>query len=310
MIDKRIEHLAPSVNGPDPALSLLQWRADNDALGLKLGGEPVPVQQVLDLNVTARDGHLIPIKIYIPNQLKLRAAVYVYAHGGGWVIGSTSGTDRVTRALADRAQSIVISVDYRMAPEFAFPVPINDVEDVLFWTKSESALQAVRRQTIILAGDSAGAHLAIAVSYRQVDARRSSELQTPKIGGVLAIYPCLDPACDSPTMRAFGIDHGLTQSRMKWFWECTLAGQKPSAQITPWLRTDLSDAPPTWIVTAQYDPLRAEAESFALRLMQAGVKTSLEMQPGMLHGFMRWRGLVPNGHQSLCNAVAWFEQSA
>jgi acetyl esterase len=307
MIDKRIEHLAPSA-GPDPAVNLAQWRSDNDALGLKLGGEPVPVQQILEFNVTARDGHLIPIKIYIPNQLKLQSSVYVYAHGGGWVVGSTLGTDRVTRALADTAQSVVVSVDYRMAPEVAFPIPIDDVEDVLFWTQSESAPLSVRAREIVLAGDSAGAHLALAVSYRQVDAARHNDRQPPKIAGVLAIYPCLDPACDSPTMRAYGNNHGLTQARMKWFWDCTLAGAKPSAQITPWLRADLSGAPPTWIVTAQYDPLRAEAESFALRLMQAGVKTSIEMQPAMLHGFMRWRGLVPNGQQSLRNAVAWFEQ--
>jgi acetyl esterase len=308
MIDKRIEHLAPSAIGPDPALNLSQWRFDNDALGLKEGGEPVVVREVLELNVTGRDGHLIPVSIYVPNRIKPSASVYVYAHGGGWVIGSTMGTDRVTRALADVAQSIVISVDYRMAPEFAFPIPINDIEDVLLWTQTDSALQTVRRQSIVLAGDSAGAHLALTVAYRQVDACRRNTLGLPTIDGVLAIYPCLDPACDSPTMRAYADNHGLTQSRMKWFWDCTLAGQLPSAEITPWLRSDLSGAPPVWIVTAQYDPLRAEAESFALRLMQAGVKTSIEMQPCMLHGFMRWRRLVPNGHQALCNAVAWLEQ--
>ncbi len=301
MIDKRIEHLAPAAAGPDPALNLPLWRADNDALGVKLGGDPVAVDQVLELTVIARDGFSIPIRVYVPKQLKTDTSVYIYAHGGGWVVGSSQGSDRVTRALAHHAQAPVISVDYRMAPEYPFPVPINDVEDVLNWTRSSLAIELVRGRTVNLAGDSAGAHLALTVGYRQVDVKAQDS-----ISGLLAIYPCLDPQCDSPTMRMYGKDHGLTQARMKWFWDCTLAGQPPTTSITPWLRADVSGLPPTWIVTAQYDPLRAEAESFALRLMQAGVMTSLEMQPGMLHGFMRWRGLVPNADTAICHAAAWF----
>lgn len=293
LIDPRVSALAPAP-ASDPALDLARWRSDNDALGVKLGGEPVEVERIDTITIACRDGAEISALVYYPLIPKPEAPITLYAHGGGWVVGSPLGTDRVTRALAQITGGPVVSVAYRKAPEFLFPVPMDDFEDSLQWVRSHAAFKHL---PVWLAGDSAGAHLALAVTFRALD-------QSAPVAASLAIYPCLDPACDSPSMRAFADGFGLQSSRMKWFWETTLGNEVPNAALTPWLRKDLSGIGPVWIGSAQCDVLRDEGQVFAARLAAAGVAVSQLTLPGMLHGFMRWRGLVPHGQIALEHAVA------
>jgi acetyl esterase len=303
VIDPRVvPFCAPPAS--NPALDIAQWRRDNDAIGIERGGEPVSVQATQDSTIAARDGHAIPIRIYSPQGLTNDSPVVIYAHGGGWVIGSIAGSDRVTRALAHDMNAVVVSVDYRMAPEAPFPAAIHDLEDVVHGLIAQPGSFNWAGRKFVLSGDSAGAHLALQLAYQMLDANKvnpSSKLAA----AVLAIYPCLNPACDSTTMHEYANGHGLSRDGMKWYWQQYLAGAAPSSVHTPWLRLDLSGLCPTWIVTAQYDVLRAEAQEFALRLMQAGVTTTLSMQPGMLHGFVRWRGVVPHASRALAQGCAW-----
>jgi acetyl esterase len=296
----------------DPALDISAWRKASETTGEQLGGVPVEVARIESFQFQARDGTSLNGRIYWPLHVVGARSVALYAHGGGWVTGSMKGSDRVTRALCNHLKGPVVTVDYRKGPEVQFPVPIDDFEDLLFWVNTHSEL---KDRSVFLAGDSAGAHLALTVAYRAVDrlleptsARTSECVVTPStIGGVIAIYPCLDPACDSPTMREFSVDHLLSRQRMSWYWQTLLAGKMADASVTPWLRRSLSGLPPTWIVTAECDPLRAEAEVFARRLMDAGVHVSLQMQPRMLHGFLRWRALTEQADRVLQQAVRWFE---
>jgi acetyl esterase len=286
----------------DPTKNIAQWRADNDAIGIDRGGEPVSVQAMQDSTIKARDGFAIPIRVYVPAGLSASSPVVIYAHGGGWVIGSIAGSDRITRAMAHEMNAVVVSVGYRMAPEAPYPAAIHDMHDVYRGLLAQPGSFAWASRKIVLAGDSAGAHLALQLAY---------ELQDAGVGvnAVMAIYPCLDPSCSSSTMQEYANGHGLTRAGMSWFWQQYLGGSVPSAQHTPWLRTDLAGLCPTWIVTAQYDILRAEAEQFALRLMQAGVPTSLTMAPGMLHGFARWRGVVPHAAAVIEQGTKWINSA-
>ncbi len=301
MIDHRVTDFcaAPATN---PALNIAQWRLDNDAIGMSRGGEPVSVQAIQDSAIQARDGHLIPIRIYSPHGLSAASPVVMYAHGGGWVIGSISGSDRITRAIAHELNAVVVSVDYRMAPESPYPAAINDMQDVYHGLRAQVGSFAWANRRFVLSGDSAGAHLALQLAYDLKDQNKS-------VDAVLAIYPCLDPSCTSSTMLSYSTGHGLTAAGMRWYWDQYLNGATPSAAHTPWLRKDLQGLCPIYIVTAQYDVLRAEAEAFALALMQAGVPTALTMEPGMLHGFARWRAVVPHAARAVTEACHWINRA-
>ncbi len=303
MIDPRIKEYcaAPAVS---PALNIAQWRLDHDTQRVQRGGELVAVQALQDSAITARDGHAIPIRIYAPVGLTNQSPVVLYAHGGGWVIGSIAGSDSVARAIAHHLNAVVVTVDYRLAPEHPFPAANNDMEDVYLGLLAQPGSFAWQQRQFVFAGDSAGAHLAMLLAYRLIDVARDQP-QFKTASAVLAFYPCLDPSCSSPTMQSYAVDHGLTQAGMNWYWQQFIGVVKPTADHTPWLRTDLSDLCPTWIVTAQYDVLRSEAEQFALRLMQAGVTTSLSMQPGMLHGFVGWQGVVPHAAKAIAEGSDW-----
>lgn len=292
----------------DPALDIPSWRKSSEATGEQLGGVPVEVSSIEEFQFLARDGVSLYARIYWPLNTSPKSSIALYAHGGGWVTGSMQGSDRVTRALCNHLKGPVVTVNYRKGPEVQFPVPIDDFEDLLLWVKTSSHLN---NRSVLLAGDSAGAHLALSVAYREVDRQAlASTDRTPSpnaIAGVIAVYPCLDPVCNSPTMLAFGEDHLLGRQRMYWYWQTLLGGKPASALETPWLRQSLAGLPPTWIVTAECDPLRAEAEVFARRLMDAGVSVSLQMAPRMLHGFLRWRALTEQADRVLQQAVRWFE---
>ncbi len=287
-----------AVPATDPALNIQSWREANDQTGIDFGGDPVALSSVQDVSIGARDGALIKIRIYRPEHAS-GGKVALYFHGGGWVIGSIEGSDRVARALARDLGAIVISVDYRMAPEVVFPTPNHDCADVLAWTRTAPPELGFKPHQVVLSGDSAGAHLALAIAYEALD-------QGQPVQAVIAFYPCLDPNCGSSSMTEYASGYGLLgQDRMRWFWNQYRGEHAPDAALTPWLRHDLSGLCPTWIMTAQFDPLVDEGQQFALRLAKAGVTVATDFVPGMLHGFVRWRGVIKQPERAVQSAAAW-----
>jgi acetyl esterase len=304
MLDPRIQAYAVRPDHVAMAKDIAAWRAGNDQIGIERGGDAVQVASIADHNLRMRDGVNITARVYQPLVTQAQAnqplPVYLYYHGGGWVIGSIAGSDRVCRALAQHAQAVVVSVNYRMAPEVQYPVPLDDASDALAWVCEQAQPLNIDSQRIVLSGDSAGAHLALTVALRERQVAR-------KVAGVLAIYPCLNPACDSASMQSLGQSHGLTRDGMRWYWEQYLGAQieHQTPDISPWFEPNLAGMPPTWILTAAYDPLRDEAEEFAQRLRDAGVLVATERQPGMLHGFIRWRGVVEASDLALKAGAQW-----
>jgi acetyl esterase len=232
----------------------------------------------------------------------------VYFHGGGWATGSAAGFAAVARNLARFSGGLAIAVDYRLAPEHRFPGPIDDCLAATRWAFAQAEALGIDPRRVLLAGDSAGAHLALSVALALRDARRA-DAAAPEPAGVAAFYPCLDPSCDTPSWDALGRGRFLTRERMRWFWEAFLGPKlaaRPDARATPWLAEDLAGLPPTWISVAEHDPLRDEGQAFAHDLAEAGVDQQVDFVPGMLHGYLRWRTLVPRqADETVRRACDW-----
>ena len=182
----------------------------------------------------------------------------------------------------------MVSVDYRRAPEHRLGMLASDCLASVRWVREQAGALGIDAGAVVLAGDSAGAHLALTAALAMRDAGE------PASRAVLAFYPCLDPSCETPSWDELGRGHYLTRERMRWYWRALLGAQaeRPPASASPWLAADLSGLPPTWIMTAEFDPLRDEGEAFAHDLREAGVEVGFERRAGMLHGFLRWRTLV------------------
>lgn len=205
--------------------------------------------------------------------------VVVHIHGGGWVLGSIEGDDAFCQTLARRTGCSVVSVEYRLAPEHQFPIPLDDCYRAVTWVAENDELTALG--PLILCGASAGANLVIAVAHKL----RNNADWKPVMQVLL--YPVCDANFDTESYREFGNGYFLTRSAMMWFWDQYAAdAQRGDPLLSPLRSPNLEGLPPTLLITAEYDPLRDEGEAFASRLAQAGVPVNSVRFPGMAHGFV------------------------
>ena len=234
-------------------------------------GPALPLPVVADVDA---DG--VPCRLYASRP---DAPLFVYVHGGGWAYGSIETVDRVCRRIADRSGCAVLSVDYRLAPEHVFPAALEDVSTVLSYVRKADLGVDVSR--LAIGGDSAGAQLATITARRQRDAATPLDHQ-------ILIYPALDPMTASASYDELG-EYGLDRAAMKLAWETYIPD--PRQRLTPeaaiFATPDLSEMPPTLIITAEYDALRDEGADYADALRQAGVPVVHTCYMGMNHGFAR-----------------------
>lgn len=243
--------------------------------------------RVEDQTAPARDGKRIPVRIYRPRTTD-PLPLLVYFHGGGWLFGDIEAVDRAVRRMADQAQVVAISVDYRLAPEAPYPAAWNDAEDAYGWVVANAGKLGGDAARICVGGDSAGGNLAIAVSTRRLQTN-----QAPPACQLL-YYPAVDnravPAmrADYASSRLFGAGFGLDYS----FTEYVLARVFPgrdlaAAEISPLFATDVARLPPTLVAASGFDPLRDSDRAYAERLRQAGVPTLYREYPTLTHGFLQ-----------------------
>lgn len=238
------------------------------------------------------------LRIYRPNDSRDRGAL-VYFHGGGWVIGSLDTHDDVCRKLAAFLDHAVISVDYRLAPEYPFPAPLEDCIDATRWIHTHAADIGVDPDRIAVGGDSAGGNLAAVVA----------NLRPVPLCFQMLIYPVTDASRSSDSYRDNATGFRLTAQGMKWFCDHYLSGSEGSEddpRVSP-LRADvatLSAAPPALVITAEFDPLRDEGEEYARRLLDAGVPCTLTRYFGQIHGFFSMSDLCDDGYGALRQAAA------
>lgn len=227
-------------------------------------------------------GSPLPVRIYRPDAVGPLPLV-VYFHGGGFVVGDLDFTDGVCRLLALRSPAVVVSVDYRLAPEHAYPAAVEDCTFAVQWCFEHAASLGARSGALAVAGDSAGGNLAAVVAQR--DARTGRN----QVGFQALIYPCVDATrIDRASHMAFGRGYGLSIADIK---ECLRSYAAPGTDlahpdISPLHADDLSGLPPAHVITAGFDILRDEGFAYAKALQKAGVTVTHENDSALPHGFI------------------------
>ena len=257
-----------------------------------LAGEPEEVESVEERML--EEG--FAVRIYRPKakptdrQDSLRAGL-VYFHGGGWLLGNLDTIDVPCRALANASGRVLISVDYRLAPEHKYPSALEDCFAATKWTMTHAEDLGIDPKRIGVGGDSAGGTLAIGVCLLARD-REAGRLPHP-LDFQLLIYPVLDPACDTQSYRDFAEGFGLTAETMRYFWKQYLssADQALDPLAAP-LRSEFIDLPRAFVATAEFDVLRDEGEAYVDALLFAGVPVDHLRFDGLIHGFLTLAGVI------------------
>jgi acetyl esterase len=282
------ENVLRHVDGCDDIedMSVAAARALDERLARELGGDGPPMAEVRDVSV-AGAADLIPARVYRPRD-EIAPGILVWLHGGGFVLGSPDGSDTTARALAGASGCIVVSVDYRLAPEHPFPAAPEDCYAATNWVTRHAASLGAAEGRVAVGGDSAGGNLAAVVALLARD--RGG----PSIDLQVLVYPVVERAADTPSYRAFAEGYWLTAEGMAWFWRHYLSSSRDGAdpRASPMLATSLAGLPPAVVATAEYDVLRDEGERYADRLRAAGVPVALRRHDGMLHGFLSCAGVV------------------
>ena len=259
---------------------------------------PEPVGKVEDRMIPGASVE-IPVRVYTP-QGAGPFPILVYFHGGGWVIGNLEAYDPTCRALTNAAQCVVVSVEYRLAPEHKFPAAPEDCYAALQWVGANATAINGDSARIAIGGDSAGGNLTAVVAQMARDR-----------GGVrptyqLLVYPVTDHQYDTASYQENADDYLLTKDAMMWFWNHYLRseadGRLPLA--SPLRAESLRDLPPALVITAEFDPLRDEGEAYAAKLREAGVPVSLTRYDGMIHGFFSLGAVFDQGQQAIAEAAA------
>lgn len=262
----------------------------------ELAGPPEPIDTE-DYTLDGPGGDL-RVRLYRPESPSALPAL-VYFHGGGFVCGSLDTIDGPLRALSNRSGCAIASVDYRLAPEHRFPAAFDDAVAATEWVHTNGEL-GLDRSRIAVGGDSCGGGLAAAVALAARD--RGG----PPIAFQFLIYPMLDPDCTSASQWSFGEGFLTTRNDLRWFWDHYLpsseAGRSPWA--SPLLADDFAGLPPALIVTAEFDPLRDEGESYGAALRAANVPVQLIRLEGMIHACFQMAGVIDRSKRLLETAAA------
>jgi acetyl esterase len=277
-------------------LPVAQARAFFDQM--QLPRPEVKVAEVSDRKIPGPGGE-IPVRIYRPEGRAPFPAL-VYFHGGGWVIGGIETHDGSCRDLANRIGCVVVSVEYRLAPESRFPAAAEDCYAATQWVAAHAAELGVDAKRIAVGGDSAGGNLAAVVALMARDRRG------PALRHQLLIYPVTDADFSRASYRENAEGYLLTTKAMEWFWGHYVPdrAQRTEAYAAPLRAKDLAGLPPAFVLTAEYDPLRDEGEAYARRLEQAGVPTVLKRYAGAIHGFFAMGLLAQVGRDAVEDAAA------
>jgi acetyl esterase/lipase len=250
---------------------------------------------------------VIPLRLYRPQGIADTTAlpVFVFFHGGGWVIGDLDTHDVLCRQLTAGAGVSVVSVDYRLAPEHKFPAAADDAWAATRWIASHAGQLGIDPTRVAVGGDSAGGNLAAVVALLARDAGG------PAIALQVLQYPVTDLSAETRSYAQFADGYMLTRTGMRWFKAHYLAKADDARDwhASPLLAPDLAGVAPALIITAGYDPLRDEGAAYAERLREAGVLVDYACFGGMLHGFTPMGKLIDTGNRAVSLIAAALRQA-
>ena len=267
--------------------------------------DPPELKSVEPLSIPSPDGS-IPARIYTPKALRQAdglAGGLVFFHGGGWVIGDLDSHDVACRKLALEGQLIVISVDYRRAPEHKFPAAVDDAITATAWIAAHARELGIDAARLLVGGDSAGGNLAAVVALVARDGNG------PAISGQVLIYPATDFAMTHASHREPETSILLTHSVIRWFRDHYLNGEADVGdwRASPARASTLAGLPPAYVLTAGADPLRDEGDEYARRLKQAGVAVTHRTFPGQFHGFFTMGKLLQQANVAAGEIGVWLK---
>jgi acetyl esterase len=267
---------------------------------------PVPLARIVDRTIPGPGGPL-ECRVYTPLG-EGPFPLLVYFHGGGWVVGDLETQDRICRALAHGAGAVVLSVDYRLAPEHRFPAAVDDAYAATRWAASNARELAGDAGRLVVAGDSAGGGLTAAVALRARDE------QGPRLRAQLIFYAsCNYPSVKTVSAREFAAGPILTEAAIDYFWTQYL-GDPARDQHHPWASpiraASHRDLPPAFVASAELDPTRDDCEAYAAKLASAGVATQCRRYAGAPHGFVSWVGLADVAQRAIDDACAFLTKHA
>ena len=274
-----------------PAQTRAAIRAATPVLGLP------EMEHVEDIRISTRGGE-IGLRLYRP--VAKPHAIIVWAHGGGFVLGSVDEIDNFARLLAQETACMVVSVDYRLAPEHPFPAAIDDVLAAAQWVCANTADLAGRAVPIVLGGDSAGANLATVVT------RKLHETGVCRIAGNVLAYPNTDRP-GAPSLQSFAAPF-LGAREIDFFLDLYVPDQAQRAHpdFAPLHASNLGLLPPTLVITAEHDVLTGQAEAYGRKLAEAGVAASIVRHPGMIHGFLTMDAFFSGAAGTAMHQIAEF----
>jgi len=297
-LDPQVDAFMKQFEGLDtPLLNTLtatQAREAFDNALLEWTGAPEEVAAVQNMTIPGPAGPM-PIRVYTPFG-DGPFPLLVYYHGGGWVIGTLDEYDNLCRSLANGASCVVVSVDYRLAPEHKFPAAAEDAYAAVQWAADQAGRIKVDPTRIAVAGDSAGGNLAA------VTALLARDRGGPSLSCQVLIYPVCDVSSfEAESQRRYSIEGVLSREEMIWFKDLYCRTEKDASDpyVSPLLAPELSGLPPALVITAEFDVLRDEGEAYADRLVQAGVKTELVRYQGQVHGFLPLVGAYDQAREAI-----------
>ena len=267
-------------------MSLMEMPLPNVDLVVEIGADgpfgPIPINSYTPLNAPSN---------------KLLPAI-VYYHGGGWVVGSRKGSDALCRYIANKTGFRVFSVEYRLAPEFKFPVPLEDCFASLEFINKNQLDLLVDKDKLVVAGDSAGANLATVVA---IMAKNRKDIN---LAYQLLIYPVTDASSHYPSYDDNAKGYLLEKSSMDWFFNHYLPNDeaKKDWRVSPILADDLSGLPPSYIVTVAADPLRDEGRAYAEKLKENGNKVEHKEYDDTVHAFFSWATVFESSKKAVDEA--------
>lgn len=264
-------------------------------------GTPEPVAQVVNRTIPGPAGE-IPIRVYTPAGSGPFPAL-IFFHGGGWVICDLDTHDSLCRSLCNGAGCVVVSVDYRLAPEHKFPAAVDDAIAATRWIADNARKLGIDAEQLCVGGDSAGGNLSAVVAIHARDHGG------PLLAGQVLIYPATDFAMSHPSHSEPETSVLLTHSVIRWFRDHYLTGSHDADdwRASPARVETLAGLPPAFVITAGADPLRDEGDEYALRLKDAGVPVKHRTYPGQFHGFFTMGKLLQQANVAVTEIGDWLK---